>query len=488
MNDPRLKKFFRKSKMSEETTEDENKIPFENHIPKTANGWAQFFKKVLTERVELSLNYKAKSACFSIVEPKAYKTILPNSNWMTDGLPLFHLYDWHKKNASFTRFIDIILSILPDDPYAQGLKKMPLTNWEGKMLLHCSKGVVEGSVPTFVSDFSLLPHEWLAFLSEYSKGTLAIQRFQLIDFNGDEDGLSSVINITPQFHALILEGKLTSKQHSARLPKKGNFSVHLPLPETQSHQWEGAALRAIEWTQAICEKQKQMESSISFLISGPPGTGKTAFAHSLAHQVNGQLMIVNYAQLHSKWVGETEKNIENLFRKYAEMCTSLTEPLILLLNEADGLLAPRVQIAHSNDIHTNNIQIQLLEWLEKFRGILIATTNKLDHLDEAFHRRFLFKIKMNGISMEQRKQLISQSPIRSLLPMKLQQSILEQEWNPGQWANVERKIMTLSDCIKIQPDWIEELLREEGMLTPVKKLGFAAYRPTPPTFGLAAEG
>ena len=48
--------------------------------------------------------------------------------------------------------------------------------------------------------------------------------------------------------------------------------------------------------------------------------------------------------------------------------------------------------------------------------------------------------------------------------------------------------MALADCISVQPDWVEELLREEGMLTSVRKLGFAAYRPAPPAFGLAAEG
>jgi hypothetical protein len=488
MNDPRLKKFLNRNKLNENPSEDEKSIPFDLHIPKSAKGWATFFKKVIHEKIELTLNYKTKSASYILQEPKTYRTILPHSHWMTDGLPLFHLYDWHQKNASFAKFIQIMQTLLPECPYLRGLHALQLNNWEGKILLQCSKGLVEGSAPTFVSDLSLHPHEWLQFIDAYPKGNMKMVQHQLLEFTGDDDGIPNLLNLTPQFHALLLEGKVHSILHHARLPKKGNFALHTPLPETAPHQWEGAALRSIQWTQALCAKNKHVENSISFLISGPPGTGKTAFAHSLAHQIKGKVMIVNYAQLHSKWVGETEKNIEHLFRKYAEISHQSTEPIILLLNEADGLLAPRVQIAHSNDIHTNNIQIQLLEWLEKFRGILIATTNKLDHLDEAFHRRFLFKLTMNGITPEQRQHLLEHSPIRPFIPVHIQQELKQKEWNPGQWANVERKIMALADCISVQPDWVEELLREEGMLTSVRKLGFAAYRPAPPAFGLAAEG
>jgi SpoVK/Ycf46/Vps4 family AAA+-type ATPase len=116
--------------------------------------------------------------------------------------------------------------------------------------------------------------------------------------------------------------------------------------------------------------------------------------------------------------------------------------------------------------------------MEKFNGILIATTNKKEHLDEAFNRRFLFKIKLSGITQDQREKMVKHSPILRYLSPALKQELLRQEWNPGQWTNAEKKIVALCDCIEITPEWIEEIFRDEGMLTPVKRLGFASYSPS----------
>ncbi len=474
--------------MEENQNDDEPKFEFKKFIPKNKKAWAQFIQRVLNDEVTLNLYHKTRTATFTCHSFKKHPTPRPYDQWLTGGIQLFQLYEWYEKEGQFPTFVGIMRTLFPQCPLLKGLQSMPLPNWEGKILMACVKGFAEGSMPTFTSDFPLLPSEWISFLTSYPNRTLKLMEYGLLEFHSDGDGIPSMFNITAAFHALVLEGKVNPHALPQHLPQKGQFALMDPLQEAAHHVWDSSIQRTFDWTKALCQKKKHRETSISYLIYGPPGTGKTAYAHSLAHGIKGKIMQVNYAELHSKWVGETEKNIEQLFRRYAEISSREDQPIILLLNEADGLFAPRVQVMHSNDIHANNIQIQLLEWLEKFKGILIATTNKQDHLDEAFMRRFLFKLKMNGITAAQRKKIIQQSPIQKWITPTLRAALCEQDWNPGQWSNAEKKILALSDCITIGEEWMEEILREEGMLTPVKKLGFAAYRPTPPTFGLAAEG
>lgn len=117
------------------------------------------------------------------------------------------------------------------------------------------------------------------------------------------------------------------------------------------------------------------------LFSGLPGTGKTMTAQAMAGALDRQLLIADYAQLESKWIGETEKNIVSIFR------TAADAGAVLLIDEADAILAGRLDGNHYNDRAYNRQVSLLLQELENFDGLCILTTNREISLDEGLARR-----------------------------------------------------------------------------------------------------
>lgn len=146
------------------------------------------------------------------------------------------------------------------------------------------------------------------------------------------------------------------------------------------------------------EFQKRMSNrkrsaGCTALLHGAPGTGKTEFVKQIARETKRQLMKVEISQSKSMWYGESEKIIKRIFSDYYEFSKKCDHTPILFLNEADAIISARRAIGSSNLTQTeNSIQNIILEELENFEGILIATTNLVRNLDSAFERRFLFKI------------------------------------------------------------------------------------------------
>ena len=102
------------------------------------------------------------------------------------------------------------------------------------------------------------------------------------------------------------------------------------------------------------------------------------------------------------YVGESEKNVRKIFDTYKELCKESKESPILLLDEADQFLSMRSTSANSTDKMHNQMQNIFLEQIEKFNGILIATTNLLETIDTAFSRRFNYKIEFKKPNLEER--------------------------------------------------------------------------------------
>ena len=97
-------------------------------------------------------------------------------------------------------------------------------------------------------------------------------------------------------------------------------------------------------------------------------------------------------KIQSKWVGESEKNLAKVFSEYKEAKKYFDKDPILLFNEADAILGKRFKVNNSVDKSYNTLQNILLQELEDFEGIFMATTNLADQLDKAFDRRFLYKL------------------------------------------------------------------------------------------------
>jgi SpoVK/Ycf46/Vps4 family AAA+-type ATPase len=123
------------------------------------------------------------------------------------------------------------------------------------------------------------------------------------------------------------------------------------------------------------------------LFSGEAGTGKTLTAEILAHELGLSLHIVSIPKIVSKWVGETEKNVREVFSQ------ARAQNSMLLFDEADSLFARRVKVEHSND-HYQNMEVNnLLQEIERFDGVVILTTNLETNMDPAFARRILYRIE-----------------------------------------------------------------------------------------------
>lgn len=146
---------------------------------------------------------------------------------------------------------------------------------------------------------------------------------------------------------------------------------------------------------------------VSCLFYGPPGTGKTMVASLVAQRLERELYRVDLSRITSKWIGETEKNLAELFRE-AEKAQ-----VILLFDEADSIFTKRVQVTTATDRSANSQINYLLQRMESFDGMSILTTNAEQAIDEAFKRRIRYKVFFPKPDVEQREALW-----RSVLPDK----------------------------------------------------------------------
>ena len=154
----------------------------------------------------------------------------------------------------------------------------------------------------------------------------------------------------------------------------------------------------------IKDKKRGIDAKIVFY--GVAGTGKTLTALAMAKSLKRQVISFDCSKILSMYVGESEKNVRAIFDKYYELRDKTKSEPILLLNEADQFLSSRVSGAGSgSDKMHNQMQNIFLEQIERFDGILIATTNLLENLDKAFSRRFNYKIEFSKPTLEQRKLL-----------------------------------------------------------------------------------
>lgn len=132
---------------------------------------------------------------------------------------------------------------------------------------------------------------------------------------------------------------------------------------------------------------KTRSQGLTALFSGPPGTGKTMSAEVIATELQLDLYRIDLSQIVSKYIGETEKNLDRIF-------TAATHSnAILLFDEADALFGKRSEVQDAHDRYANIEISYLLQKMETYEGIAILTTNSRSSLDTAFIRRLHFIIE-----------------------------------------------------------------------------------------------
>ena len=139
---------------------------------------------------------------------------------------------------------------------------------------------------------------------------------------------------------------------------------------------------------------------LAFNFAGPPGTGKTICAEAIAHELGRKLLVVDYAEAESMWIGETPKNIVATFRAAVE------QNAVLFFDEADAIASRRSAGPPMRYERESNLTVNvLLRELEAFNGIVIFATNLAANFDPAFERRIRTHVLFEMPGVEERARI-----------------------------------------------------------------------------------
>lgn len=135
-------------------------------------------------------------------------------------------------------------------------------------------------------------------------------------------------------------------------------------------------------------------------LYGAPGTGKTMAAHAIAKELGKKILIVNYADIESKYVGETPKNIRKAFE------AAKSSGSILFFDEADAILSKRVtNMTQAVDVSVNQTRSVMLMLMNEYQDFIIFATNFIENFDPAFMRRISIHVKFTLPDEDCRRQL-----------------------------------------------------------------------------------
>ena len=148
------------------------------------------------------------------------------------------------------------------------------------------------------------------------------------------------------------------------------------------------------------KKTHKFSKRIGINLYGPPGTGKTMAAHAIAKQLGRKILIVNYADVESKYVGETPKNLRKVFD--AGKATNS----ILFFDEADAILSKRVtNMTQAVDVSVNQTRSVMLMLMNEYQDFIIFATNFIENFDPAFMRRISMHVKFELPDVDCRRRL-----------------------------------------------------------------------------------
>lgn len=187
---------------------------------------------------------------------------------------------------------------------------------------------------------------------------------------------------------------------SSKIKKTYTWDM-LVLPADQMSQMKEICnqvkFRSLVYESWGFEKRLSLGKGLNVLFSGPPGSGKTMAAEVIANEIGLEIYKVDVSQIVSKYIGETEKNLSEIFAE-AE-----TSNAILFFDEADALFGKRSEVKDAHDRYANVEISYLLQQMEEYTGIVILATNLNQNIDDAFLRRLHFNVAFPFPEKEQRK-------------------------------------------------------------------------------------
>jgi SpoVK/Ycf46/Vps4 family AAA+-type ATPase len=306
--------------------------------------------------------------------------------------------------------------------------------------------------------------EQVSFIQSLILGTNSLIKFDLIEYTSAGFLNNSEANPTRRTAELLKEINViipipTSKGNPVILPTE-TIAKELFYNEKVNKQIQEIAsiLEEEKYNQLVQRmSDKGLPQGVNILFYGAPGTGKTESVIQLAKATGREIIKVDISSTKSKWFGESEKMIKRVFNDYATYAKHSVKTPILLFNEADAILSTRSTSGNASTQQTENaIQNILLEELENFKGILMATTNLMSNLDKAFERRFLYKVEFSIPTIEHRVQ-IWQSKFPAINSADCEFLAQHVELSGGQIDNIYRKT-EINDIIHNQPADLEVLV------------------------------
>lgn len=313
----------------------------------------------------------------------------------------------------------------------------------------------------------------------------------IIVFHGDDFQSAERVSVSDEALKAILKADYNAVASQIKTEETSNdlINPHSIQVKTLFHNKKEkemlSTIKRIVDKDRLVKIQEQLSKSghrtgVCILLHGKPGTGKTETVLQISKDSGRPVMKVDIASVRDKFIGESEKNLANIFRKYERLREASDITPILLFNEADALLNKRISVNSSTDQMNNSMQNILLDELDNFKGILFATTNLTPNMDKAFERRFLYKLKLSSPRLEVR-QLIWKNELPGVDEDII--SFIAEKYNlsGGQIENVVRKIKLdeiLHEKVIDRPT-LNKLCKQEYLNTPSREkraIGFKSNK------------
>ena len=283
---------------------------------------------------------------------------------------------------------------------------------------------------------------------------------------GDEPLLSGTLSLSAEYLNLFTQG----------VPHRPDYNAQFPAKRIETGmEWEDLVLEphAMEEVEEIRTwiqhgatllndwgMGHKIKPGFRSLFYGPPGTGKSLTACLLGKTFSMEVYRIDLSLVVSKFIGETEKNLSQVFDR------AIHQQWILFFDEADALFGKRTQTSSSNDRYANQEVAYLLQRVEDFPGVVILATNLKANIDEAFARRFQSMIYFATPGPEQRLRIWRQSfPRHTTLEDQLNlETIAEKyEMTGGTIINVVRY-----SCLMALKRG-EDIIRQKDVMAGIRK-------------------
>jgi hypothetical protein len=221
-------------------------------------------------------------------------------------------------------------------------------------------------------------------------------------------------------------------------------------------RWDQQSVVLDDWGMAFHARASR---GVRVLLTGVPGTGKSLAAEVLAQALGTDVLVVDISQVVSKWIGETEKNLDRIF-DVAERSQA-----VLMLDEADALFGTRTEIGDAHDRYANLETAYLLQRLDRFDGLVVLASNLKGNIDPAFLRRMDVAVELGLPDAASRRRLWElHLPAHVRAPGVQLDDLAVRFAIPGGWirnASIGAAFLAASGAGLVEPHHVVSALRRE---------------------------